>query len=694
MYLDFYTSGGHRYARIVRSVRKTNNKGITRSEKEIVKSLGVLSNLDDGLPDLEKRLREQFKAGTLVIPDFDYKALEKKQEEIIKLEFARRDYPKLRLQNIGYYFLDVLFEKLGIGDVLRKYKSNSNIEYDLVNIVKTFTYQRVMRPDSKRGTMLSVRNHPMFDMEYRSCDHHVWDRCLDVLNELFPSIQKRMDTKITKSSIGRKKTVTYYYLTHVYFEIPYQDEPVYLMDENKQVVCDELGEPVVLDPDLHRNEKSNEERRLPIDQISLAMDENALPLAIDVYSGNESGETAFKDYLDSENHQPPADTHAVYVADDGIYSQDHFYRIVNNGNGYIIRKSTKKSWNSIREWVHDDNGWVTKYSEQQLTEEMQEKESSNEKPESHTEEKAKEGKKSKKRKQASDRQDHQNESSCPYASSGPSGFSTSGISDSEQHIPFQFKSRVVKRKAQKSTDSDECIQYVVRETVYWSEAIYKKDKHEGEKIREALELAKKDPNILKHKNDRLQQFLHEDLVNPETGEFIMNPDTILTALEEEVSLYEEQFGYLIIETTETAMNELVALGKYHGLSRIESSFRISKSDLELRPVHLSMEEQIRAHVLICYIAFSLVRIIQYKILKHRSQQIKTTLKCPFGLTADDIQQALLDYQVSCLSEPYYLINDMSEIQQLLNETFGVPELETPTKDAIRNLKHILSQTTL
>ena len=660
MYLDFYTSGGHRYVRIVRSVPKTNDKGITRSEKEIVKSLGLLSKLDDGMPDLEKRLREQFKAGTLVIPDFDYKAFEKRQDEIIKLEFTRSNYPKLRPQNIGYYFLDVLFEKLGIGDVLRKYKSNSSIEYDLVNIVKTFTYQRVMRPDSKRGTMLYVRNHPMFDMEYGYYDHNVWYRCLDVLNELFYSIQKRMDTKITKSSIGRKKEVTYYDVTNVYFEIPYQDEPVYLTDENKEVVCDELGEPIVLDPGFRRNGKSKEERHLPIVQISLAIDENALPMAIDVYSGNESDKTAFKDYLENGNHELPADTHAIYVADNGMYSQYNFYRIVSKGNGYIIRKSTKKSWNSIREWVHDDNGWVTKYSEQQLTEEMQKKESANEKPESHTDEKAKEEKKSKKSKQTSDSQKNQNDSnspsnsgsqtvsddpnasSCPDSSSGPSDSSTSGSSGHEQHISFKFKSRTVKRKAQKSKDSDESIQYEVREIVYWSEAIYKKDKYEGDKIREALELAKKNPNILKNKNDRLRQFLHEDIVNSETGEFIKNPVTILTILEEAVSLYEEQFGYLIIETTETTMNELVALGKYRGLSRIEYSFRINKSDLELRPVHLSLKEHIRAHVLICYMAFSLVRLIQYKIMKHRNQATKTTSKWTFGITADDIKQVLID----------------------------------------------------
>ena len=59
------------------------------------------------------------------------------------------------------------------------------------------------------------------------------------------------------------------------------------------------------------------------------------------------------------------------------------------------------------------------------------------------------------------------------------------------------------------------------------------------------------------------------------------------------------------------------INRYHGLSRIEDSFRIIKSDLEGRPIYVWTEEHIKAHFLICFIALTIIRIIQYKILKDK-----------------------------------------------------------------------------
>lgn len=50
---------------------------------------------------------------------------------------------------------------------------------------------------------------------------------------------------------------------------------------------------------------------------------------------------------------------------------------------------------------------------------------------------------------------------------------------------------------------------------------------------------------------------------------------------------------------------------YHGLWRIEESFRIMKSDFDARPVYLNTRPHIRAHFLICFTALVIVRIIQH-----------------------------------------------------------------------------------
>jgi len=55
------------------------------------------------------------------------------------------------------------------------------------------------------------------------------------------------------------------------------------------------------------------------------------------------------------------------------------------------------------------------------------------------------------------------------------------------------------------------------------------------------------------------------------------------------------------------------LSQYHGLWQVEESFRISKHDLRLRPVFHWSAKRIRAHIAICFVAFSLIRFLQYQI---------------------------------------------------------------------------------
>lgn len=53
---------------------------------------------------------------------------------------------------------------------------------------------------------------------------------------------------------------------------------------------------------------------------------------------------------------------------------------------------------------------------------------------------------------------------------------------------------------------------------------------------------------------------------------------------------------------------------YHGLWRIEDNFRVTKSELESRPVFVSRNDRIRAHFLTCYISLVILRLIQKKYL--------------------------------------------------------------------------------
>jgi len=57
------------------------------------------------------------------------------------------------------------------------------------------------------------------------------------------------------------------------------------------------------------------------------------------------------------------------------------------------------------------------------------------------------------------------------------------------------------------------------------------------------------------------------------------------------------------------------LEHYRGLWQVEESFRISKHDLKMRPIFHWTPHRIKAHISICFMAFSLIRTLQFKLKK-------------------------------------------------------------------------------
>lgn len=67
--------------------------------------------------------------------------------------------------------------------------------------------------------------------------------------------------------------------------------------------------------------------------------------------------------------------------------------------------------------------------------------------------------------------------------------------------------------------------------------------------------------------------------------------------------------YLLRTSDDTLSAEDVALG-YKQLIEVEEAFRTLKQTLELRPVYHRLEDRIRAHVLLCWLALLLVRVAE------------------------------------------------------------------------------------
>ena len=107
-------------------------------------------------------------------------------------------------------------------------------------------------------------------------------------------------------------------------------------------------------------------------------------------------------------------------------------------------------------------------------------------------------------------------------------------------------------------------------------------------------------------------------VDSNTGE--VKPSKGIPLLDHDVIKEEERYdGYYAIVTNlfdegkdRGRFSDEKVIDLYRGLWRIEDSFRVTKSDLEARPIYLSRTDRIKAHFLICFIALVIVRLIQKK----------------------------------------------------------------------------------
>ena len=75
-------------------------------------------------------------------------------------------------------------------------------------------------------------------------------------------------------------------------------------------------------------------------------------------------------------------------------------------------------------------------------------------------------------------------------------------------------------------------------------------------------------------------------------------------------------GYNLLVTSELNMAADEVYHTYHNLWKIEESFRLTKSYLDVRPVYLQKKETIYGHFLICYLSLFLLRILEIKCFKN------------------------------------------------------------------------------
>lgn len=125
---------------------------------------------------------------------------------------------------------------------------------------------------------------------------------------------------------------------------------------------------------------------------------------------------------------------------------------------------------------------------------------------------------------------------------------------------------------------------------------YKKDKYEMEKQIEKAKVLLKKPS----KNSKIK-FLKTEEAKTKLNEDLIDKTTKLLGIK----------GYYT-DIEESVANNKTIIERYHDLYKIEQAFRVSKSDLKMRPIFHFKEDPIKLHLLICFMALAISKHVELK----------------------------------------------------------------------------------
>jgi transposase len=191
---------------------------------------------------------------------------------------------------------------------------------------------------------------------------------------------------------------------------------------------------------------------------------------------------------------------------------------------------------------------------------------------------------------------------------------------------------------------------------FYSEKYAVRAKHKrNEVITKAMDMIKKPYKYKGVLDYGAAGYIKSIKVDKNTGNILESKD--LMYLDEERIAEEEQLdGYYALITSELDDTDEHIINTYHGLWRIEETFKITKSVLGTRPIYVSTPEHVNAHMLICFIALLIGRIIERRLeRKYNFEQIVETLR--------KIECSYLDTNI-------WMFDYASDFTDELNRVFG------------------------
>lgn len=202
---------------------------------------------------------------------------------------------------------------------------------------------------------------------------------------------------------------------------------------------------------------------------------------------------------------------------------------------------------------------------------------------------------------------------------------------------FRIKSRIITTKIWVVNNKGRRVQVDIdqKQIAFYSPDYDKKAKHERNKaITKATKL------IENAKNGKLSpkgaaKYIDSISCDKKTGEVYDKLADVHFINNKKIDEEEKYDGYYVIVTSELKMPNDEILSAYRNLWKIEETFKITKSELETRPVHVSLKEHIEGHFLTCFVSLLLLRLLENQIdHKYSTKKLVEAMKNISGTYVD------------------------------------------------------------
>ena len=312
MYINITGSTSNKDVYIYQSYRKENGKTSSRIFKKLGKFNDLLAKFDGDEDAMMAWARQEAARET---------ALHNKQKEKVSLELSpltRIPLGEKRSFHAGYLFLQKLCSQLRIDNLCRNIRNRHKFTYDFNAILTDLIYARILSPSSKMSSYSycqSLLEPPKYSLQ------NVY-RALSIMAEEADYIQEEL-YRDSNFIHDRNTKILYYDCTNYYFETE-----------------EERGD--------RKYGKSKEHRPNPIVTMGLFMDADGIPLAFDIYPGNQNEQLTLKP-LETKVIRDFDCSEFIFCSDAGLGSVKNRFLNSFGNRSYVITHSLKKMKKEDRE---------------------------------------------------------------------------------------------------------------------------------------------------------------------------------------------------------------------------------------------------------------------------------------------------------------------------------------------------------